>query len=201
MSLLNIPAEIRLHIYSELLVRDSPIVFGVYYGSRDPNLVRVRKSGLFPALVRVSKMVNREAIPLIYANNCFRFPDAYTAFNPSTDLTSYGGDVSYIAPFLRQIGANAGLLRHISIDFPTSFASREPLVLHAHHLRVFQLIRETCTDLRTVEISSQPPDGIISLWDADLAQQMLKTLDDSGLGSMPSLEKIVLVSGEYDIDE
>lgn len=201
MSLLSIPIEIRLRVYSELLVQDSPVEFRAGYGPNNPRLIRIERQGLCPAILRVNKTINREAIPLVYSNNRFRFPDAYTSFEPDTGLISYNSGVPYIAPFLQQIGSNAGFLRHVCIDFPTSFASWEPPVLHEEHIQVFQLIRDTCTDLKIVEIFCMPPDGIFSLWDVDLAAEMLKTLDDGGLKDMPSLEKILVVRGEYDIDE
>ncbi|KAL7621085.1 hypothetical protein AAE478_008397 [Parahypoxylon ruwenzoriense] len=203
MHFLNFPVEIRLGIYSELLVRDDPVEFGADHGPRNPRLIRVGKQGLNPALLRVNKMVNREAIPFLYSNNRFRFPDAYTSFNAATDSISYSSDVPYIAPFLQQIGANAGLLRHICINFLTSFAPanwRKP-VLREEHVQVLQLIRETCPGLRTVEISCEPPDSIFSLCDVDLAAEMLRALDDGGFKAMLSLEKIVVVCGEYDINE
>ncbi|PON21940.1 hypothetical protein TGAM01_v209196 [Trichoderma gamsii] len=201
MSLLSIPIEIRLRVYSELLVQDSPVEFRADHGPINPRLLRMERQGLYPAILRVNKTINREAIPLVYLNNRFRFPDAYTSFEPDIGLTLYNSDVPYIAPFLRQIGSNAGFLRHVCINFPTSFASWKPSVLHEEHIQVFQLIRDTCTDLKTVEIFCKPPDSIFSLWDVDLAAEMLKTLDDAGLKDMPSLEKIFVVRGEYDIDE
>ncbi|KAI0120738.1 hypothetical protein BJ170DRAFT_646576 [Xylariales sp. AK1849] len=196
-----LPVEIRLRIYSELLVQDSPVEFGADHGPCNPRLIRIGRQGLCPALLRVNKTLNREAIPLIYSNNRFRFPNAYTSFGHDTGLTSYNSDVPYIAPFLRQIRRNAGFLRHICISFPTSFASWRPPVLHEEHIQVFQLIRESCTDLRTVEISCKPPDGIFLLWDVDLAADMLRILDEGGFKDIPSLEKVVVIRGEYDINE
>lgn len=46
-----------------------------------------------------------------------------------------------------------------------------------------------------------PPAGINSLWDIDLAVDMLSTLHDGGLKAIPPLEKIVVIPGEYDINE
>jgi hypothetical protein len=102
------PYEIRLNIYSELLVHPEPIVFVADYGPSSPPLFRSKRDGLCPALLRVNKKVHSEASPLLYSNNRFRFPDILT----STDS-------AYIAPFLRQIGSQASLIRHICISFPT----------------------------------------------------------------------------------
>ncbi|KAL7927172.1 hypothetical protein ACQKWADRAFT_279718 [Trichoderma austrokoningii] len=201
MSLLSIPIEIRLRVYSELLVQDSPVEFGADHGPNNPRLVRRGGQGFCPAILRVNKTINREAIPLVYSNNQFRFPDAYISFESDTGLTSSSTDVPYIAPFLRQIGSNVGFLRHVCINFPTSLASWEPPVLHEEHIQVFQLIRDTCTDLKIVEMFCMPPDSLFSLEDVDYAADILETLNDSGLKDMPSLEKISVVRGEYDIDE
>lgn len=45
------------------------------------------------------------------------------------------------------------------------------------------------------------PDSIFLLHDLDLAEEMLRVLGDGGFKAMRSLEKIVVVSGEYDIDD
>ncbi|KAM5369069.1 hypothetical protein ACJZ2D_009164 [Fusarium nematophilum] len=196
MQFLSFPIEVRLGIYSELLVQQSPIEFRADRGPCSPRLTRTGKQGLNPGLLRVNKTVNREATPHLYSNNRFRFPDAHV----SIDRYLEG---PYIAPFLRQIGTNAGLLRHICINFPTSFApphSGKP-VLYREHIQLFQLIQETCTGLKIVEISCMPPDRIFSVDDVDLAAEMLETLDNSGFHAMPSLETIVVVLGEYTIDE
>lgn len=196
MNLLDIPIELRLRIYSELIVQDDLVEFGADHGPCNPPLSRrVGGRSLNPALLRVSSRVNRESVPLLYSLNGFQFPDAY--------ITSSSSDVPYIAPFLRQIGANASHLRHLRINFPASFASanRKSPVLHDEYVQVLQLIREVCQNLKTVEILCMPPDCILSLYDIDLAADMLKALDDGGLNGMRSLEKIAVVRGEYEIDE
>lgn len=66
MCLFKLPLEVRLHIYSELLIQDSPVEFGEECASPSPRLVRIGRSDLFPALLRVNKALNREAKPLLY---------------------------------------------------------------------------------------------------------------------------------------
>ena len=204
MVLLSFPIEIRLKIYSELFVQHSPVRFGADWGLCNPRLVR-RGKGLNPALLRVNKTVNREAMPILYSNNRFQFPDAYVSSNAITSSKSHGDShlVPYIAPFLQQIGGNASLLRHICIDFPPPDWTNIHLspTLGEEHVRVLQLIREACPDLRKVEISSKPPDGPFSLCDVDWAAGMLRALDDGGLKAMLSLEEIIVVCGEYNINE
>ena len=188
MHLLDLPLDIRLRIYSELLVQDSPVEFSeVPHG----------KQCFSPALLRVNKSVNREAIPLLYSNNCFRFSHEYISYNP------YKSDVADLAPFLRQIGANASLLRHICINFPNFFRPQKSrsVVLSKGHVQVLQLIRETCRGLRTVEILCHVSNSILSLCDVDLAAEMLLALHHGGFKAMPWLKKIVVVCEEFDIDQ
>jgi hypothetical protein len=113
MSFFGVPSEIRLKIYSELLVHSEPIVFVADDdGPPAPPLFRSKRDGLCPALLRVNKKVHSEASPLLYSNNRFRFPDIFTSTPSATNSP-------HIAPFLRQIGSQASLIRHICITFPT----------------------------------------------------------------------------------
>src|SRR5712664_1713718 len=72
MNFLNLPAEIRLQIYEELLVLSEPIGFP----SSPPLFLRESAFGLCPALLRASKSVYREASPLLYSRNRFDFSDS-----------------------------------------------------------------------------------------------------------------------------
>ncbi|KAI0096610.1 hypothetical protein GGR51DRAFT_26726 [Nemania sp. FL0031] len=198
MCLLRFPTEIRLRIYSELLVQNDPVQFRADLGPFNPTLVNRSQNSLCPSLLCVSKAINREATPLLYSNNHFRFPDAYTSPTGTFDSALI---VPYITPFLRQIGQNTHLLRHICINFPTSFTSRKNPVPHAEHAQILQFIREACTELRTVEMVCGPEEGVLSLDDIDLAAAILKVVDDGGFEAMHSLKKISVVFGQYGFDE
>ena len=52
-NLFGFPTEIRLKIYSELLVHSEPIVFVADYGPSSPPLFRSKRDGLCLALLRV----------------------------------------------------------------------------------------------------------------------------------------------------
>lgn len=109
MDLFALPPEIRLKIYAELLVHRGPIPF---LGTSWANFKFRRFSEgteLYPTVLRVNRQVFEEAVPLLYAGNCFQFadPDATSAQCHTT-----------IADFIRQIGAQAALLRHVCINFP-----------------------------------------------------------------------------------
>ncbi|VUC31967.1 unnamed protein product [Clonostachys rosea] len=189
---LNAPIEIRFCIYYEVLVKDGFIDFGLIRCQLDAPLIRKRE-GLSSALLRVNKTIHREATQILYAENLFQFPDAYCFRQPEGDSFSFYSAVPYVAPFLRQIGQNARFLRHIRINFPKSFASRRPPVLQSAFLRVLELLQKSCTDLRTVEIMSENPNGLVPVQDLEQAGQMLRTLHDGGLKYIVSLEKVVLV--------
>lgn len=201
--LLRLPTEIRLDIYRELLVPvDRPIVFHVDYGpAGDQKRLRpglkAQARGLHPSILRVNKTIHGEATPVLYSENRFRFPDASIAMD---DGGTWFSMVPHIAPFLKQIGANAGLLRHICMDFPNSFdpvgrLDVSQLALPGEWADVLRLVQAACPGLRTVVFVSGPNRGVgaFVLWDADLAAKMLRLVHDGVLGEMRSLEKIVLV--------
>ncbi|VUC31621.1 unnamed protein product [Clonostachys rosea] len=199
MQFLSIPSEIRLQIFSQLLVQESPIDFDASHGPCNPRLFR-QTQALPPALLRVSKKMHQEAIELIYSNNCFRFPNAYTSSDLDSNCLSLDTAVPYVAPFLKQIGPNADLLRHICIEFPTSHTFWHKPILPKEYIEVLQLIKDSCTNLRTIEIACKPPLEL-PISDVDYSARVLKALDDGGLKQMHSLENIVVIHGDYDIDE
>nr|XP_036579702.1 uncharacterized protein CTRU02_10178 [Colletotrichum truncatum]KAF6787382.1 hypothetical protein CTRU02_10178 [Colletotrichum truncatum] len=139
MDFFDFPLEIRLKIYSEILVQDESVDFETDHGPCNLRLVRLQQAGFSPAVLRVNKKINAEAIPLLYSKNRFRFPDAYIS-------ESYDQDVPYVAPFLRQIGSNANLLRHICINFRVPLVSCWTPTLHKDIIQTFELIREKCTN-------------------------------------------------------
>jgi hypothetical protein len=73
MKFFDFPTEIRLKVYSELLVHQEPIEFVAEYGPLDPCLIRCEGDGLCPAILRVNKKAHSEASPLLYSNNRFEF--------------------------------------------------------------------------------------------------------------------------------
>src|SRR5271156_491988 len=143
----DFPTEIRLKIYSELLVHSEPIVFVADSGRSSPPLFRSKGDGLCPALLRVNKRAHSEASPLLYSNNRFRFPDIFTSTPSATDS-------AHIVPFLSQIGSQASLIRPICIAFPTfDDYRRDRARLHEAHIKNLELIRDTCTGIATLELS------------------------------------------------
>ncbi|KAI9856730.1 MAG: hypothetical protein M1813_008767 [Trichoglossum hirsutum] len=126
MNFFNFAAEIRLMIYEELLVLSEPITFETTWDPSRP-LSLSKRYGLCPALLRANKRVNREASPLLYSGNRFRFS--------GLDLTP-------------------SFLRHVCIDFP-EFGDYRPgsTVLQEDSIKILELIRDNCTGIATLETS------------------------------------------------
>ncbi|KAI4252464.1 MAG: hypothetical protein LQ352_004275 [Teloschistes flavicans] len=169
MSFSTIPAEIRLQIYSELLVRSEPIVFIADYG-------------------RVNRMMRREASPLLYSSNCFRFPAIYPDWPEET--------TAHIA-FLDQIGSQARLIRRISMALlalgypPTAsneFDEADIEQLEAD-VKALELIRDACTGIQTFELLL-PGWGIALNCSANAKEAL--TILDTRLKSFPSLQEITV---------
>jgi hypothetical protein len=199
MHLLQLPSEIRLQIYAELLVQDRPVGFFVE-STRDGDLrhIRYRRQGLFPAVLRVSRAMSREALPVLYGENCFHLPDAYVPValeehirNPAVEL------------FIRQISpGNAALLRHVRIGFPTSLApgilSAPPL--HPAHRQAIEALRMACTGLRTLELWVSR--SMLPLWHTGTAVTLLHAVDEAArFEAMPTLEAVVALYGWYGADD
>jgi hypothetical protein len=157
--LFALPAEIRIMIYSHVLIRSEPIVFEAGYGPSSPPIFRSKKDGLCPALLRVNKEVNLEALPVLYSNNRFRFPEVFTSTTTSAQ----------IAPFLQQIGSQASYIRHICIPFPIVNLSRSRKArLYDADIKNLELIRDACTGIMTIELSVPPNYGYIAAEELDL---------------------------------
>jgi hypothetical protein len=147
MALLSLPKELRLQIFSELLIVPAPIVFGVNWDSpsgRPRPLIRYYQAGLCPAILQLNRQTHSEASPLLYARNRFQFSDC---------ITSYEIDSAEIAPFFAQIGSQASLIRHICIALPGWNYDQSGELSLQYHTRSLQAIRDTCTGIKTFQVS------------------------------------------------
>jgi hypothetical protein len=101
---LDLPVEIRLQIYSELLIQSETIV--VPWTSGD--WLTTNTVCVYPEILRVNKKIHSEASPILYSENRFKFPGfRFAAWDDN------------IARFLRAIGTYQGkLIRHVAITFP-----------------------------------------------------------------------------------
>ena len=179
------PGEIRLKIYSELLVLSEPIVFVADHGPTSPALFRSKRDGLCPALLRINKRMYSEAKIVLYSNNRFRFPDIFTS-TPSAISSAH------IAPFLHQIGSQASHIRHICIPFPVfEYIQPDSAVLHNAHIKNLDLIRGTCTSIRTLELLVSPGWADYPLSDPPITAEAIGLLD-THFKNVPSLKEIIV---------
>jgi hypothetical protein len=177
--------EIRLKIYSELLVHSEPIVFVADYGPLSPPLFRSKKEGLCPALLRVNKKAHSEASSLLYSNNRFRFPDIFVSTLSATNSP-------HVAPFLRQIGPQASLIRHICITFLTFDDFRhDRAILYEAHIKNLELIRDTFTSITTLELLLPLDSANYAFGDSPIATEALNLLD-ARFKAIPSLKEIIV---------
>jgi len=81
MHFLNLPTEIRLRIYSELLVLDKPIAFMADWKLYNRVAVRKRPRDFrIKSYSRPGELLNSEATPLLYSHNSFENLDMYFPF-------------------------------------------------------------------------------------------------------------------------
>lgn len=149
MHLFDLPAEIRLKIFSELLVLEEPISLVLEY-STPLRAVRRRQRGdqLSPALLRLNKQAHAEAGAVLYSQNIFRFPNLWKNISSK--------EIVHSGVFLGQIGTNASLIRHISFPCPPNSAETDScgfFQLSGGFVRNLELIRDTCTSLNTLQLT------------------------------------------------
>lgn len=184
MNFSNIAVEIRLRIYSELLVNPEPINFIASYGPPSPPLRRCQRDGLYPAVLCVSRMMHREASPVLYSSNCFRFPEVFTTLSAPAS--------AHIGPFLNQIGSHARLIRHICIPFPTfDYPLPAKAILHEAYIKNLEIIRDIYTGIQTLELLVPPEHCNYALSHYTIAAEALNLLDIR-FKSIPSLEEIIV---------
>lgn len=174
MGIFDIAPEIRLKIYSELLVLSEPIVFEVEHGHTLQPLLRSNRDGLCLALLRVNKRIYSEASTLFYSQNRFQFPEVY---NSAID------EITHIAPFLHQIGSQASHIRHICIPFPSlDYPTPHKARICEAHVRNLDLVRDTCTRIRVLELLTLP--ACVEAPALDILHTQFK--------SFPSLKEVVI---------
>ncbi|KEF51026.1 uncharacterized protein A1O9_12910 [Exophiala aquamarina CBS 119918] len=190
MNFSDIAPEIRQKIYLKLLVHPESTDFVADRGPPSPPLFRRQRDGLCPAILCVSKMIHREASPLLYSHNRFRFPEVFTSA-PSASTSAH------IRPFFDQIGSYASHIRHICVPFP-SFDYPQPTraLLHEVHIKNLELIRDTCTGVETLELSVPPEHCNYALSHSVIAAEALNLLD-MHFKSIPSLKEIIVNLNMY----
>ncbi|KPA35180.1 hypothetical protein FLAG1_12149, partial [Fusarium langsethiae] len=163
------PAEIRLKIYSQLLVHPAPINFEKREYPSPAQLWLEESIDLCPALLRISKQVYDEAVPLLYSDNCFQFPEEEKV------MIGYATGTT-LALFLGKIGLLAKFIHHVCITLP----NRSTLLdtqLDEDYLNDLNLIRDACVSITTLEFSLPFTSGLpVSTTSLDLIDMRLKAL-------------------------
>ncbi|KAL8778787.1 MAG: hypothetical protein Q9194_001785 [Teloschistes cf. exilis] len=129
-------------------------------------------------------MLHREASPILYSNNRFQFPEIYPKV--------WGRQSAYISPFLKQIGSNATLIRHICIPSPVIYvASSDRGTFRPLQLRNLGRIRKTCTLIQTLEFLGEADDWELILEGCTKAVKVFDSINKI-FRTIPSLEKIII---------
>jgi len=196
MKFFNFAAEIRLKIYEELLVLSEPITFRTLQDPSWPPLCLSKRYGLCPALLRANKRVQREARPLLYSSNRFRFSD----LEPTHRLETKS---AVLASFLSQIERqNASFLRHVCIDFP-AFDDYRPgtAMLQEDSIKTLELIRDNCTGIAILETSLRDTFRLefadYKLDSSPIAAEALEMLD-ARFKAISSLKEVIVNVHVYD---
>jgi hypothetical protein len=175
------PPEIRLRIYTQLLVLEDGIDIQVPFDPLPPPLFRSGILGVCPQLLRVCNKVHGEAAALLCSQNNFRFSLIFAAFDTGR---------THIPPFLSQIGSQISFIRHIRIEFASDCCSPDALVcVHDLHINSIELIRDSCTNLNTLELSVDTDVGHL----LQNPLNMANTLDflDGHFKDLPSLKNTI----------
>ncbi|KAK0739043.1 hypothetical protein B0T21DRAFT_135841 [Apiosordaria backusii] len=187
------PAEMRLKIYNELLVQPEPIKIVGDFTSSPPRLLGT-KSRLHPQILRVNKQAYAEASSLLYSGNKFQFPDRH-------DLIRKGW-YDQIAPSFAYIGpAHASVLRYIGMDWiglDDHFEYCPKGVLRPLRIELLQLIRDTCPNLRTIQMTLD-----LSIDAVGMAWSLEPTVLSGYNGcfkDIPSLEEVIIDLSADELD-
>lgn len=177
MNFFGFPTEIRLGIYSELLVLIEPIVL-VLVGDNGPSsltLIGATRDGtcagglLCAALLRCNKKVHSEANPLLYSNNRFQFHGT-----------------AQIVAFINQIGSQTSYIRYMFIPFPT--VEYPNIGKSRLDVEPIELIRVACTCIRVLVLSFS---SYSALGPSPITAEHLDLIDTC-LKDIPSLEEIFI---------
>ncbi|KAK0625974.1 hypothetical protein B0T14DRAFT_492383 [Immersiella caudata] len=148
----SIPSEIRVLIYTHLLVSSDPAIivsgedvkklsFLTHSASHPPpTLIAFPASAPSSAVLRTCKMAYREGLELLYSKNVFQFPELLNVGS--------GQSIAHMDRFLERIGStNAGLIRHIRVPVPRWF------VAHKEYVRRLEWLQQSgCPQLRSLEL-------------------------------------------------
>jgi hypothetical protein len=184
----DLPIEIRLKIYSEVLVQPAPIVIGA---DKPVPPQSPRTLSVYPELLRIDKRIHSEASVLLYSKNHFQFHDGLWA--------SWTAEV---VPFLRQIGSQAQFIRHMCMHFPhfhyTGFGE---ILMDWHDVKVLEHIRRACKSISTLELFSFGDPFIdYKSHNVSVPSEAL-TARTRTILSLKQIVIVILVCGEKDVSD
>ena len=191
----SLPGEIQNKIYGELLVLSHPVGINVatsfWYSTYEfPPAAKLNTSGLFLALLQVSKRVYSEASSLFYSENCFMLSDLESPLG-------YPLQSAIFTSFLNRIGRrNASFLHHICIAFPVLddyHLGRIPL--KEDSIRTLELIRLNCPNITTLETSLETTtemEEAIDALDSPRAATKVLVLVDARFKAISSLKEVIV---------
>ena len=185
-SFFNLPREVRNEIYSEVLVVEHP-VFLFQDGSPRVETFAPDKPHRWLSLLFVNRQMHREASAVLYGLNDYYLVDATQQ------------QVDLLGSFVQSIGSmNSGSLSHLCINFPGAEIVDDQsgkVKLQDGSMQVFRLLRERCTNLRTIELSIHSE---YSSWltksigsNLQVIQDGLQQID-AQLRANPSLQTIIV---------
>ncbi|KIH87515.1 hypothetical protein SPBR_05205 [Sporothrix brasiliensis 5110] len=171
MDFFHLPVEIRLQIYSELLVHRGTITFhDASNRVKGDRVCTDERIHLDPTVLRANKRIHSEAISLLYSDNHYRF-------------------VNCLVTFVEQVGNQAHLLRHVVVDFPNymRISHRQPDHSWRYeeilHLDEIYFLQRACPGITTLGLSLDfglsnlfSPDTRLVTQGLDLIHTQLKEL-------------------------
>ena len=181
---LGLPPEIRDRVYEHLLIQQKPI------------RLLDRRQELTVGLLRVNKLVHREASALLYTKN---------HFNLSADPDHEEAEVE----FLKTIGKeNAGNIKHIrmrlpwveNFDIEDEGLTLEDFCFQDDSDSLFTIMKRTCTKLRSLTMSrSSIRDfdfSLVLLRNPEMAITVIKRFN-AKIRAIPSLQEIIVEVKEF----
>lgn len=166
-SFLDLPFEVQLQIYSELLIQPELIVI---FSSLDDRPAR-NKLHVYPDILRVNKRIHSEASGLLYSKNVFRFLNCRSGLSPRDDV---------IRKFHYRIRSQARFVRHV-FDIDTHGTTINIDWIDSNDL---EQIRDAFTGITTLElynvgfplVTNAPHDTLIPVEAIDLLDEIFKAI-------------------------
>lgn len=207
MHLFALPIEIRLQIYSELLICPEPVRVSAVYG--DWHKVTIRTTPKYstyveepkgqrwpisfePSLLRVNKQVHSEASQVLYSENRFEFNLWMKGPFQMPRSPDSHDDGDLFASFLPLIGSHARYLRHIRFTWP-DFKARsfgldgDEVEARQKYTETLELMRDRCTSLSTLRLHNTL---IHQFFDPFLVEEL--DFLAPRLAAIPSLKNIIV---------